>query len=150
MPVSPCSLTSYKLVLGVVSVLCTFSSPRSLFKLCLDSSDWWFFYKVGREISVENKYFEPISRALKREVGLCFLAKEGISILSLSLPRSSWQGWLWFIMVRSWSWNGGDVVTVQFWKLRPRWKWKGSSSSASAQSQSGCGLFGYEAQNTLT
>lgn len=38
---------------------------------------------------MENKYSELISRALKRAVGLCFVATEGISILSLSQPRSS-------------------------------------------------------------
>lgn len=44
------------------------------------------FYKVGREISVENKYIELISRALKKS---SFMAKEGISILPLPQPRSS-------------------------------------------------------------
>lgn len=43
-----------------------------------------FFNKMRREILLENKFIEPISRAMKRLVGLCFLAKEGIGILSLS------------------------------------------------------------------
>lgn len=35
------------------------------------------FYKIGGALSVENKYIEPISRALKRAVGPCFLVKGG-------------------------------------------------------------------------
>lgn len=42
-----------------------------------------FLYKVGRAFSVENKYVEPVSRASKRAVGLCFLVKGGCPYLSL-------------------------------------------------------------------
>lgn len=39
-----------------------------------------FFIKWEGSSEWENKFIEPISRALKRVVGLSFLAGEGISI----------------------------------------------------------------------
>lgn len=69
---------------GGLLVLYTFSSPKSFFKLGLNFMIN-VFYKVGREISMENEFIELISRALKK---ISFMAKEDIS-LSLPQPRFS-------------------------------------------------------------